>query len=248
MALSGAWIRELIELKRTGALDGARRVVEIGAHQLTNSFLQAKGELDELYALYAVPRPDLGDPKWAGTLNRSELLHAEAPSSQPFWTSLGFTYAAIEYGGHRSAIALDLNRDAVSFRLRGRFDLVVNAGTTEHVANQDNAFRVMHDLAAPRGLMMHAVPGGGQMTHGLFCYTLKFFWHLCRENDYEIIKLRMAPFGIGPPHPDVVQSNARWGRRDDYPPLPAEIADLGILAILRKPAARRFVTPLDLPT
>src|SRR5207244_461624 len=119
--------------------------------------------------------------------------------------------------------SLDLNRDAVPRKLRGRFDLLVNAGTTEHVANQDNAFRVMHDLTASRGLMMHTVPGGGQMTHGLFVYTPKFFWHLCRENGYEIVKLRMSPFGVGPAHPDVVQSNARWGGCNDYPALPAEI-------------------------
>jgi SAM-dependent methyltransferase len=247
MALSAGWIHELIELKRTGALDGARRVVDIGAHQLHNSFLQAKNDLDELYALYGVPQPFLGNPKWAGALNGFELLHDEAPPSEPFWTSLGFSYAAIEYGGHRGAISLDLNRDAVPFRMRRRFDLVVNAGTTEHVANQENAFRVIHDLAAPGALMIHSVPGGGEMTHGLFCYTLKFFWRLCRENEYEIVKLRMAPFAAGPAHPDVVQSNARWGGANDYPALPAEISDLGILAILRKPANRRFVTPLDLP-
>jgi hypothetical protein len=248
MALSAPFLSEFIDLKRSGALDGAQRVVEIGAHQLTNCFLQAKRELEEIYALYGARQPFLGEPKWAGSLNGFELLHSDAPSSQSFWTSLGLSYAAVEYQGHRGAIALDLNRDSVPAELRGSFDFLVNAGTTEHIANQDNAFRAMHDLVAPGGLMWHGVPAGGNMTHGFFNYTLKFFWHLCRENEYQIVKLRILPFGGGPVHPDVVQSNARWGGRDNYAAVPAEVCDLFILAILRKPADRPFMTALDLPT
>jgi hypothetical protein len=215
---------------------------------MTNDFLRATGDPTELYSLFEARPPFLGRPIGTETLNGFELLHPEAPSSKPFWESLGFSYAAIEYAGHRDAISLDLNRDAVPPALRGQFDFLINTGTTEHVANQDNAFRVCHDLVAPGGLMLHAVPGGGNMTHGLFNYTPKFFWHLCRENGYGVIKLLIAPFGRGPVHPDVLQSNATWAKGADYPPLPAEIEDLSIIAILRKPDDRPFWTPLDLPT
>lgn len=247
MALGRAFLSELIELKRTGALDGATRLVEIGAQQLANCFLRAESELDEIYALYGATRPSLGTPVWAGSLNRIDLLHPDAPSSEPFWTSLGFAYTAIDYGGIRGAVGLDLNRDIVPPALRGKFDFLVNTGTTEHVANQDNAFRVIHDLVAPSGLMLHAVPSGGMMTHGFFSYNLRFFWHLCRENEYVVIKLLMAPFAVGPVHPDVLQSNEKWGRGADHPAFPAEIWDLSILAILRKPADQPFRTPLDVP-
>jgi hypothetical protein len=244
MGLSRPFLAELIELKKAGALDGLSRVVEIGAHQLTNDFLRATDDIAEIFQLYGRSPGELGEPIGNETLNGAELLHRDAPFSAPFWRGLGFDYAAIEYGGRHGVIALDLNCDTVPPELAGRFDLAVNAGTTEHAANQENAFRVIHDLVSAGGTMIHTVPGGGYMTHGLFCYTLKFFWHLCRENDYRIIKLQIAPFGSGPPHPDVIDSNARWGDRR-YPGLPAEIADLGILAVLRKQHAAPFRTPLD---
>jgi SAM-dependent methyltransferase len=247
MGLDRGFLLELIELKRAGMLDGVTRLVEVGDQQLTNCFLGANSDLDEVYALYDMPRPFLGDPRAGGILNGRDLLHPDSPSSRLFWTSLGFSYAAIEYETRPAVIGLDLNRDSVPPALRGNFDFLVNGGTTEHVANQENAFRVIHDLVAPGGLMLHIVPGGGLMTHGLFTYNLKFFWHLCRENHYTVIKLRISPIGAGPAHPDVLQSNATWAGRDNYPDLLAEIPDLSILAILRKQTDRPFATPLDLP-
>jgi cyclopropane fatty-acyl-phospholipid synthase-like methyltransferase len=56
---------------------------------------------------------------------------------------------------------LDLNHDIVPEDWRSRFDLLINAGTTEHVVNHDNAFRVMHDLVKVGGFMIHEVPVAG---------------------------------------------------------------------------------------
>ena len=108
---------------------------------------------------------------------------------------MGFSYNAVEYGGHRGVTSLDLNRDHVPYRLRSSFDLVVNAGTTEHVVNQDNAFRVMHDLTKVGGVMMHEVPAGGMLTHGVVSYNPQFFWLLCRDNNYEVIDLTVSHAG-----------------------------------------------------
>jgi hypothetical protein len=54
--------------------------------------------------------------------------------------------------------------------MRDAFDLVINAGTTEHVSNQENAFRVIHDLTKRGGMMNHEVPAGGMIDHGFFSY------------------------------------------------------------------------------
>jgi hypothetical protein len=71
----------------------------------------------------------------------------------------------------------------------------------------DNAFRVMHDLVKVGGFMIHEVPVAGFLTHGLVVYTIKFFWHLCRENGYEVLRLEMLPFGHAPMPQNVVDSN-----------------------------------------
>ena len=103
--------------------------MEIGSQQIADNMLEADELLEELYGLFGKPRIRLGDPS-------KDNFTALAPPAEPFWTSLGFSYAAIDYNGHRNSTALDLNTDEVPRDLRGQFDLVINTGTTEHVANQ----------------------------------------------------------------------------------------------------------------
>ena len=205
-------ILHLIALRRSGRLPDRARVVEIGAQQLSNSFLRAEAPLAELYGLFGRKPVDLGAPQKAVTIDGVERQAETAPASQPFWESLGFSYNAVEYGGHRGVTSLDLNRDHVPYRLRSSFDLVVNAGTTEHVVNQDNAFRVMHDLTKVGGVMMHEVPAGGMLTHGVVSYNPQFFWLLCRDNNNEVIDLTISHAGNAPLSNDVVSSNAKYAR------------------------------------
>jgi hypothetical protein len=180
MGLGIGFLHSLIALKRAGHLEGTKRIVEIGAQQLGDTLLQAP-ELAELYGLFGRTQPYLGELSGDDFTNK-------APPAEPFWRSLGFDYAAIDFGGHRNSIALDLNRDSVPGHLRGAFDFVVNAGTTEHVANQDNAFRVIHDLTADGGIMLHEVPSSGvEFNHGLIAYNPKFFHILCRDNAYRVL-------------------------------------------------------------
>ena len=88
MGLGGAFLLDLIELKRGGFLAGATKVVEIGAQQLADSFLKSDGLLDEIFGLFGRSRPDLGKP------HGNFLMAEDAPSSRLFWTALGFEYAA----------------------------------------------------------------------------------------------------------------------------------------------------------
>ena len=210
MGLGLGFLADLVTLKRSGALDGARRVVEIGSQQIADNMLEADELLIELYGLFGKPKAQLG------SLSKDNFTDL-APPAEPFWTSLGFSYAAIDYNGHRNSTALDLNADNVPGNLRGQFDLVINTGTTEHVANQGNAFRVIHDLSAVGGLMYHEVPAGS-WDHGLINYGPKFFQFLQEQNDYEQVLYR--------------------GRRD---------IDMTIRSALRKRGKGDFVIPLDVP-
>jgi hypothetical protein len=79
----------------------------------------------------------------------------------------------------------DLNNDGVPKRLRGRFQFVTNIGTSEHVLNQYNTFKVMHDLTASGGIMAHAIPTAGFSDHGFFHYNMKLFWRLSKANGYD---------------------------------------------------------------
>jgi hypothetical protein len=249
---------ELLQLKRAGTIDGLDRVVEIGAQQLANSFLQSRDLLDQLYELAGRPYAELGTPEFVGmAAERLEHLPNTAPPARLFWESLGFSYAAIDFGGHRNSIPVDLNRDQVSEALCGTFHLAVNAGTTEHIANQDNAFRVIHDLVCRGGIMIHEVPAQGMMNHGLINYNPKFFWHLCRENNYEVLSMVVTSGAATPVPENILESNRTYGRTlktedNGKSYIDSKIAkavpDFAIRTSLRKVDDRPFVTPLDLPT
>ncbi len=240
-------MQDLVDLKRRGALETNLTVIEIGAQQLSNDFLRSTTLLDELYGRFQKPKPDFGPVMDAGLVDGMEGQADDAPMSRVFWDTLGFEYKSVEFDGHRDSIPIDLNRDPAPRALRGRFGLVLNGGTTEHVANQDNAFRVLHDLTSVGGIMMHIVPGGGFMNHGLVNYNMKFFWHLCRDNGYEVLSLRLIPFGGGRVPANIVDSNAAYHGEKDRVQDIVDVPNLLIMASLRKVVDKPYNTPLDIP-
>jgi hypothetical protein len=246
MSLNNTFLDDLCELKKRGVLEGLASMIEIGAQQLSNNFLGHHDCLSECYSLFGKTKLQLGVPVESNTADGVEQLAETNPASREFWRSLGFAYASLEFDGHRDSTALDLNRDHVPHHMRAAFDLVVNTGTTEHVANQDNAFRVMHDLCREGGIMYHQLPAGGMMTHGLITYTPKFFWHLCRENGYEAVVLRVSAYPASPVPQNIRDSNLSYAGCD---PIEAglSVPDFIVAAVLRKPHDRPFVTPLDIP-
>jgi hypothetical protein len=242
MGLSNFFLDELIQLKERGAIEQASRVLEIGAQQLSDVFLQKRDTLHHLYQLFGRTSCDLGLPL---SVLGGGITDA-SPSSRQFWESLGFRYASVEYGGLRDSIALDLNHDNAPDDMRNAFDLVVNAGTTEHVANQENAFRLVHDCVIPGGVMMHEVPCAGFLNHGFVSYAPNFFFRLCKFNDYFPLSIKIRSWRESPVPQDLRTSNIQFGGGIDYIEVET-VTDFLILASLRKQHDKPFVTPLDAP-
>lgn len=107
--------------------------------------------------------------------------------AKDFWTACRKEYLALDVAGEGQYMFFDLNHDSVPQDLLGRGDLVCNAGTTEHLLNQYNAFKVMHDLTRVGGYMYHALPMAGFHDHGLFNYNIKFFQQLACHNKYTLV-------------------------------------------------------------
>jgi hypothetical protein len=241
----------LVQLKREGYVARAGSIIEIGAQQLSNSFLRADALIAELGELYGVtgklslPAP-IPTHVAHGVLEHQAV---QAPLSRPFWEWLGYRYASVDIDGSPDSLPLDLNYDEAPEAMRGRFDLVTNFGTTEHVANQMNAFRVIHQLAAPGALMTHHLPAQGMFNHGLINYNPKFFWMLARSNGYTMLHM---DFRSGEEYyelPDNIldfavkaDAGARV-RLKDY-----KACDCMAVVVLRKTYDIAFVPPLDVPT
>jgi len=171
-----------------------------------------------------------------------------------FWKACGKSYAALDILGKRDFMFFDLNFDSVPKELENHFDLVCNAGTTEHIVNQYNGFKTIHDLTRVNGYMYHALPMGGFQHHGLFNYNVKFFYSLCTANKYKwidaYISLGECRVGLDA---DIVRA---LNQDKDFLPVEQrgldsimknlKATDVGLRIVLKKVKKNFFCAPIDL--
>ncbi len=166
---------------------------------------------------------------------------AQGGSSRELFTMLGYRYTSFDIDGMFGALQYDLNFDTVPGELQGVFDLVTNFGTTEHLANQISAFRFIHDLTRPGGYMYHVVPFTGYVNHGLINYTPKFFWMLCRSNDYALTSMKIHVQGEKEYlNQDILASVHCDKSLDEF-----SHQDSCLIVLLQKVHAADFVPPVD---
>lgn len=144
----------------------------------------------------------------------------------------------------------DLNEEHLPAHYREHFDVVLNFGTTEHIINQMNSFRVMHDAVKVGGIFFHQLPSVGWVDHGYFCYHDCFFDDLAKANDYEIVECWYTLAGQA--------SLADRDIRDvEQPELPRSgncpqglltIPSFNLNVIMRKRVSRSFAVGLELAT
>jgi hypothetical protein len=205
-----------------GLFGGIDSVVEIGSQEYDMKLPEYDTLLERVCAGLGRPTPPGRDPQTG---------RYKGPASD-FYDLLGCHYAALDIDARFGSIAFDLNYDTIGGDLRHSSALTTNLGTTEHVFNQHNCFRTIHDLTRPGGLMLHVLPMHNYVNHGLFSYSPVFFDALAAANDYEPIGLWMNAkplFNLLP--------MAR-------PRFPLERTML--FALLRRTNADDFVMPLQL--
>jgi len=241
----------VVRFKDEGYVRPNGAIVEIGAQQLSNDVLRNREKIRELGQAFGITGDiDLPDPT-ASVLLHGELEHLDsaAPPARLIWTWLGFEYAAIDIDGSPGSIPLDLNFDEVPKKFKKHFQLVTNLGTTEHVANQLQAFKIIHDLTANGGVMLHHLPAQGFMNHGLVNYNMKFFWMLARSNGYKWIYSDFVasdqPYSL----PENIADDVRnFEISIDQRTKNYEAIDCGIVVAMQKVVNMDFVPPIDVPT
>jgi hypothetical protein len=97
--------------------------------------------------------------------------------------------SAIDLHGSPVAQKLDLNQP---LKLGHQFHLVHNNGTLEHIFDIAQAFRNMHDLTRPGGMMVHHAPFVGWVDHGFYSLHPTLFWDLAEANNYHMITMIYA--------------------------------------------------------
>jgi methyltransferase family protein len=250
MAIGGAAIELLVKLQSKGYLKPGGAIAEVGAQQISRSALSAPDRIEYLGSLFGIDRPLPFGPLSSGSSElNSDWDILTAPFAREFWIWLGFEYAAIDIDNSPDSIPLDLNFDAVPASAKGNYNLVTNFGTTEHVANQLNAFKIVHDLTAHNGIMIHEVPAQGMFNHGIVNYNFKFFWLLARSNGYEIIHADFMSAEDQSNFPENIEEFLDASKlAASRPAHDYKVADAGWLVVLQKSLNMEFVPPIDVVT
>jgi hypothetical protein len=250
MGINAYDLRLLIKLMDKGLIRGQSSVMEIGAQQLDDDFLFARAELETMARLCGVAQPcPLPSPRAVPPdIGGRHPLDASAPSARQFWTWLGFDYASIDIDGSPGSIPLDLNYDNLRASMKGKFQLVTNYGTTEHVTNQLNAFKIIHNLTSHGGIMIHSVPAQGMFNHGLVNYNPKFFWMLSRSNGYRWLHMDLSPGTAISLPANVVDMTSTFSPGFAERARSYSVADCGIVVVMQKIHNIAFVPPLDVTT
>jgi len=79
----------------------------------------------------------------------------------------------------------DLN-GALPRKLEGKFDFIIDGGTTEHIFDVANAIRCETQMLAPGGIIFHILPAAGYVNHGFYSFSPTFFQDFYRQNGVEI--------------------------------------------------------------
>ncbi|MEX0900455.1 MAG: class I SAM-dependent methyltransferase [Gammaproteobacteria bacterium] len=120
-----------------------------------------------------------------------------ARTGKAYYTALGVYHTSLDCNGKDGAVPLDLSVDIEKPEWEAHFDVITNAGTTEHVEPfeaQYTCFRNLHRWMRPGGIQVHFVPAieGLETTdrwtnHCNNYYSAAFFEMLARENGYELV-------------------------------------------------------------
>lgn len=98
-------------------------------------------------------------------------------------------YESID-GNGRGTITADLNKPLVPWP--GKFDLVTDFGTGEHVFDQRQVWKTLHDLVCVNGFIAFDRPTGGYPGHCYWKADPCVFVDLARANKYEVVQLENA--------------------------------------------------------
>lgn len=189
-------------LGRAGKIPRGARVLELGSQNVWGDF--DLSQVRDFMAVFGAAVPD----------ERLRSNVVPGVKVEHLMRDAGFRYAAFDVYSRGATRAFDLNSDSLGWRERGRYDVVTNCGTSEHVANQFNTFKVAHDALKVGGVMMNFVPFYGQVDHELINYHPNFFTSLIANNEYELLYFGLSDiFSCGDIDRYRLLSNASNGKR-----------------------------------
>jgi hypothetical protein len=235
MGTSAKTLMRLMQLHADGLLPSGGSIIELGAQELYCTGHDAL--VRETIKYFAQHDPAI---RRAESYSDAEIgKFADKGLIGSLLTACGFTYRALDIFEAENTIQFDLNLHTPGDDLREKFDVVTNFGTTEHIVNQFQGMKTMHELAKPGGLIWHELPLAGYHMHGYFSYNPLLFQHLASANGYRIV-LQCYAKSLTPTEAPLAMIANGWLDKGYY--------DCGIEFAFQKIAAGPFRLPLETST
>jgi SAM-dependent methyltransferase len=252
----GVTFEALERLRELNLLSPRARILDIGS---SNLYSATAAELRQFLSRYDSTERDDTD-EFIERLAAGSKYGPDGVANESFLGELleraGLQYLSFDVAtGYKTQI-FDLNRNVIAEQQRGAFDTVINFGTTEHVLNQLNAFRVIHDATKPGGHMVHSLPCVGYIDHGFYAYTPRIFFDLAGHNDYDVVCFEYQGPRKGKELLPIIRDYRRF-----FPRLSTTIdaaqdtdiasfvtPDIGAFVVFRKKKDAKFNIPMELST
>jgi hypothetical protein len=125
---------------------------------------------------------------------RSLTYEARKDEIDMLYQALGYSpWLSVDAHAFPQSVVADLNEPLTHPELTpGSFNVIINNGTTEHIFNQYQVYKSIHDLCSENGLMWHKIPTTNILNIFYYGATPIFLYELAKINQYEILQLGIA--------------------------------------------------------
>lgn len=118
-------------------------------------------------------------------------------TGKAYFINRGFEHVSVDINGLHGAVVRDLTRPEQFLDWHGSWDVLTNAGTTEHVEpyeSQYECFAIIHDCLRVGGIAIHLIPDvyerdehNAWKNHCRYYYSKSFFKLLAKKCGYELL-------------------------------------------------------------
>ena len=177
MGLGIVAVQNTLELWQQGHFSNVKAVCEIGAQEIHVPLNIFESSLEQAGIV------ETSQKDFPGLSNWPDYPRC---SAKYLYKKLGvLEYQCVDVNGDHGAINHDLNYELTTTELFGKFDLVTDHGACEHVFNVAEAYRTLHKLCKPGGLIV--IAQSLWAGNGYFLYDRSFVDGIAAANSYEVL-------------------------------------------------------------
>ncbi len=125
--------------------------------------------------------------------HRPDFAMKEYISRETLFESIGFDQvSALDYSDFENAeYVFDLNSLDLPDALKGRFDVIINHGTMEHVFHVPNCLANINKMLKVGGRVIHSSPSSNFLDHGFYMFSPTIFYDYYAANQWIIRSLQV---------------------------------------------------------